>query len=105
LISDGISQVQESDAAGFLGVRMEIDPTTTTSLMELKQTGLIDRIDRLVETLGLDISKTSGKFTPANAKPLQKNTDGDPTLGDNCYMSVARMLPTWLDIQDLTLPV
>ena len=48
-------------------------------LMELKQTG---QIDRVIETLGSDISKTSGKFTPAEAKPLVKDTDGDPALGD-----------------------
>ena len=87
LISAGMSLEQESDAAGFLGVRMEIDQTT--GLMELKQTGLIDRV---IETLGLDIRTTSGKFTPAEAKPLVKDADGEPALGDFSYSSVVGML-------------
>ena len=87
LISAGVSLEQESDAAGFLGVRMEIDQTT--GLMELKQTGLIDRV---IETLGLDIGTTSGKFTPAEAKPLVKDADGEPALGDFSYSSVVGML-------------
>ena len=33
----------------------------TTNLMELKQFGLIDRVN---ETLGLDVGTTLGKFTP-----------------------------------------
>ena len=87
LISAGVSLEQESDAAGFLGVRMEIDQTT--GLMELKQTGLIDRV---IETLGLDNGMTSGKFTPAEAKPLVKDADGEPSLGDFSYSSVVGML-------------
>lgn len=42
LVSTGVSLEQESNAAGFFGVRMDIDPTT--GLMELKQTGLIDKV-------------------------------------------------------------
>ena len=53
LISVGVSLKQESDAAGFLGVRMIMNQTT--SLMKLKQTGLIDCV---IETLGLDIGIT-----------------------------------------------
>jgi hypothetical protein len=87
LISVGVALEQESDAAGFLGVRMEVDQTT--GLMELKQTGLIDRV---IETLGLDIGTTSGKFTPAEAKPLVKDSDGEPALGDFSYSSVVGML-------------
>ena len=87
LISAGVALEQESDAAGFLGVRMEIDQAT--GLMELKQTGLIDRV---IETLGLDIGTTSGKFTPAEAKPLVKDVAGDPALGDFSYSSVVGML-------------
>ena len=37
LISAGLSLEQESDAAGYLGVRIEFEPTT--GLMELKQNG------------------------------------------------------------------
>jgi hypothetical protein len=87
LISVGVALEQESDAAGFLGVRMEVDPAT--GLMELKQTGLIDRV---IETLGLDVGTTSGKFTPAEAKPLVKDTDGEPALGDFSYSSLVGML-------------
>ena len=87
LISVGVALEQESDAAGFLGVRVEINQTT--GLMELKQTGLIDRV---IETLSLDIGTTSGKFTPAEAKPLVKDADGDPVLVDFSYSSVIGML-------------
>eukprot|EP00804_Cyclotella_cryptica_P025289 CCRYP_010373-RB/>CCRYP_010373-RB protein AED:0.34 eAED:0.34 QI:0/-1/0/1/-1/0/1/0/497 len=87
LIAAGVSFEQESDAAGFLGVRMEIDPKT--GLMEMKQTGLIDRV---IETLGLDLGTTSGKFTPAEAKPLVKDADGEPALGEFSYSSVVGML-------------
>lgn len=45
--------------ASFLGVRIELDPTT--GLMELKQS----MIDTVTETLGLGSSITSGKFAPA----------------------------------------
>ena len=95
LISAGVSLEQESNAAGFLGVRMEIDKTT--GLMELKQTGLIDRV---IETLGLDIGTTSGKFTPAEAKPLVKDIAGDPALGDFSYSSVLECFFIWLGILD-----
>ena len=57
LFSVGISLEQESAAAGFLGVRMETDHTT--GLLALKQT-----------TLGLDMGKSSAKFSPAESKPL-----------------------------------
>jgi len=65
LISVGVSLEEESGAAGFLGVRMETDHTT--GLLELKQTSLIDRV---IQTLGLDMGKSSAKFTPAESKPL-----------------------------------
>ncbi len=45
----GVDLEQEDDAAGFLGVTLEWDPET--SLLEMKQTGLIKRI---IEALGLD---------------------------------------------------
>ena len=40
--------------------------------MELKQTGLIDRI---VEALGLDQKMATPKWTPAEAKPLTKDCE------------------------------
>lgn len=61
----GVSLEQESDAAGFIGVKIEIDPMT--GLMELKQSGLMDRV---IKTIGLDIVTTSGKLTHAEGKPL-----------------------------------
>jgi hypothetical protein len=87
LITSGVSLQQESDAARFLGVRMETNPIT--GLMELKQTGLIDRV---IETRGLDISTTSGKFTPAVVKPLVKDANGEPALVDFTYNEVVGML-------------
>ena len=66
---------------------MELSQTTV--LMELKQTGLIDGV---IETLGLDVGTTLGKFTPSEAKPLVNDTDGDPSLGDFSYSSVVGML-------------
>ena len=54
----GVDLEQEDDAAGFLGVTLERDPET--SLLEMKQTGLIKRI---IEALGLD-DGAKGKFTP-----------------------------------------
>ncbi|KAL7476282.1 hypothetical protein ACHAW6_002157 [Cyclotella cf. meneghiniana] len=83
LVSAGVSLEQESGAPKFLGVTIEIHPTT--GLMELKQTGLIDRV---IETLGLDIETISGKFTPAEAKPLVKDADVNPATGDFHYSRV-----------------
>ena len=42
MISVGVALEQESDAVGFLGVRMEL--SQTTGLAELKKTVLIDRV-------------------------------------------------------------
>ena len=87
LISVDIALEQESDAAGFLGVRMEL--SQTTGLMELKQTGLIDIV---IKALGLDVGTTSGQFTPAESKHLVKDADGGPALGDFSCSSVVGML-------------
>ncbi len=57
----GVDLEQEDDAAGFLGVTLERDPET--SLLEMKQTGLLKRI---IEALGLD-DGAKGKFTPSLA--------------------------------------
>ena len=46
----------------------------------------------MVETHGLDIGTTSGKFTPAEVKPLVKDADGEPPLGDFGYSSAVGML-------------
>ena len=45
----GVALEQEDDAAGFLGVKFDRD--SETGMIEMKQTGLINRV---VESLGLD---------------------------------------------------
>ena len=40
----------------------------------------------------MGISATSGKLTPAEAKPLVKDADGNPAMGDFSYSSVVGML-------------
>jgi hypothetical protein len=87
LISTSVSLKQETDEVRFLGVRMEMNQTT--GLMELKPAGLIDRV---IETLGLDVGTTLGKFTPAEAISLVKDAYGEPALGDFYYSSVVGML-------------
>ncbi len=82
----GVDLEQEDDAAGFLGVTLERDPET--SLLEMKQTGLIKRI---IEALGLD-NGAKGKFTPSESKPLVKDINGDLANGAFSYSSVAGML-------------
>ena len=89
LISIGASLEQESDPAEFLGVGIETDPTKGLMLMALKQTGLIARV---IETLGLDVGKSLGKLTHAEAKPLVKDSDGDPTLEDFSFNSAVGVL-------------
>jgi hypothetical protein len=68
----GVLLEQEDDAAGFLGVKLTRD--NTTGLIEMKQTGLIDRV---IESMGLDVGTVNGKWTPAEAKPLVKVEDGE----------------------------
>ena len=82
----GVDLEQEDDAAGFLGVTLEQDPET--SLLEMKQTGLIKHI---IEAIGLD-GGAKGKFTPSESKPLVKNVNGDLASGAFSYSSVVGML-------------
>ncbi len=84
----GVDLEQEDDAAGFLGVMLERDPET--SLLEMKQTGLIKRI---IEALGLE-DGAKGKFTPSKSKPLVKDVNGDLASGafSFSYSSVVSML-------------
>ncbi len=56
----GVVLEQEDNTAGFLGVKIEQD--RNTGLLEMKQTGLIERV---VEALGLDNGYARGKHTPA----------------------------------------
>jgi hypothetical protein len=83
----GVDLEQEDDAAGFLGVRLERD--SETGLLEMKQEGLINRV---IETLGLDIGIINGKATPAEGKPLVKDVDGDTAGQHFSYSSVVGML-------------
>ena len=81
----GVDLEQEDDAAGFLGVRMERDEKT--GLIEMKQTGLIDRV---IEAMGLE--SANAKWTPAEAIPLVKDADGEEATGTFNYASVVGML-------------
>ncbi len=82
----GIDLEQEDDAAGFLGVRME---KNVQGNLEMKQEGLIDRI---IETLGLNVGTVHGKFTPAEGTLLVKDEEGEAVIGDFSYSSVIGML-------------
>ncbi len=61
----GVALEQEDDAAGFHGVKMECD--SNTGLLEMKQTGLIERV---VEALSLDDGYARDTHTPAETKPI-----------------------------------
>ena len=69
-----------------MGVRLT---KNDAGLIEMKQTGLIDRI---IETLGLDSRLSNSKWTPAEATPLVRDEDGEPPHGDFSYSSVVGML-------------
>ena len=77
---------EEGDAAGYLGVEMT---KTEEGLIEMKQTGLIDRI---LEALGLDTKYATNKWTPAEGKPLTKDENGELPQGSFSYSSVVGML-------------
>jgi len=57
--------------------------------IEMKQTGLIDRV---VEALGLDSKLSTSKWTPAKATPLSHDKDSEPPQGSFSYSSVIGML-------------
>ena len=86
LRAQGLLLEQEDDAAGFLGVNMS---RTEEGLIEMKQTGLIDRV---LDALGLDSKLATNKWTPAEAKPLTRDVDGEPCQGSFSYSSVVGML-------------
>jgi hypothetical protein len=79
----GVDLEQETDAAGFLGIRMERDPDT--GLLEMKQEGLI-------EAMGLDVGTVTPKWTPAETAPLVKDSEGAMATGAFSYSSVVGML-------------
>jgi hypothetical protein len=86
LRKEGLLLEQEDDAAGFLGVRMT---KTDEGYLEMKQTGLIDRI---LEALGLDNKMATPKWTPAESQPLTKDSDGEGPQGSFTYASVVGMM-------------
>ena len=87
LRSKGVDLEQEDDSAGFLGVNMARD--AETGVIEMKQTGLIDRI---IEALGIDEGGAGTKLTPASVSPLVKDEDGPAGDGHFNYASVVGML-------------
>ena len=82
----GVDIEQEDDAAGFLGVRIE---KNKDGLLEMTQEGLIDRV---IETLGLDVGTVHGKWMPAEATHLVRDDSGEKAHGDFSYNSVVGML-------------
>ena len=86
LRQQGVLLEQEGDAAGFLGVQMT---KTEEGLLEMKQTGLIDRI---LDALGLDSKLATNKWTPAESKPLTRDEDGELPQGSVSYSSVVGMM-------------
>ena len=80
LRESGLLLEKESDAAGFLGVDIQVlekDADGRATKLELTQTGLIDRI---ITNLGLDGGPEGNKSVPAGTKPLPKDADGDPCI-------------------------
>ena len=86
LREQGVDLEQEEDAAGFLGVRME---KNENGRLEMKQCGLIERV---LEALGLDAGNEHGKATPAEIKPLVRDSEGEAASGSFNYASVVGML-------------
>ncbi|KAL7479908.1 hypothetical protein ACHAW6_005627 [Cyclotella cf. meneghiniana] len=82
----GLLLEQEDDAAGVLVVEMS---RTKDGFMEMKQTGLIDRV---LDALGLDLKVAMPKFTSAEAKLLHRDEDGEGQQGSFSYASVVSML-------------
>eukprot|EP00956_Cyclotella_meneghiniana_P042975 scaffold249367_cov117-Cyclotella_meneghiniana.AAC.2 len=85
-LQEGLLLEEEDDAAGYLGVDMTKTPE---GYLEMKQTGLLDRI---LEALGLDSKLATSKWTPAEAKPLTRDLDGEGPHGSFSYSSVVGMM-------------
>ena len=83
----GIYIEQEEDAAGFLGVNLERDEET--SLLEMKQPGLINHVTNYVE---LDAGMYKRNYTPTGSIPLVNNEDGVPGSGIFNYSRVVGIL-------------
>ena len=74
----------EEDVAGFLGILLHKRDDGT---IELLQTGLIDRILRI---MGLE--ECSSKLTLTDSIPLGKDINGTPCCEDLSYSSVVGMM-------------
>lgn len=70
----------EDSVAGFLGILME---TQEDRSIELKQSGLIDRIVKV-----MDLESASEKSIPADSKPLGKDMNGALCCKSWSYASV-----------------
>lgn len=86
LRDQGVELEEEGDAAGFLGVELS---RTDDGRIHMVQTGLIRKI---IETIGLSLSESTPKGTPAERKPLVKDLDGEPPQESFNYASVVGML-------------
>ena len=86
LREQGLILEQEFDAAGYFGVKMT---KTEDGHIEMKQTGLIDRV---IEALGLDSKLSTSKCTPAEAMPLTYDKNSESPKGSFSYSSVIGML-------------
>ncbi|NCF91157.1 MAG: hypothetical protein GWQ05_09390, partial [Verrucomicrobiaceae bacterium] len=86
LRNEGVDLEEESDAAGYLGVKMT--KCELTNQLLLTQEGLTDRI---IEAVGLD-SKSTARSTPALKAPLTKDLSGELASGAFNYPSVIGML-------------
>jgi len=74
----------EDSVAGFLGILMEPQSDGT---IELKQTGLIDRILRV-----MNLQDSKENQTPSDTKPLGKDENGPPCEETWSYASVVGMM-------------
>ena len=83
---EGVDLEEENDAAGFLGVQLT---KTAGGSMMMTQEGLIERI---IETIGLNVDHNTPKATPCMKDPLTKDLDGDPFSESFAYGSIVVML-------------
>lgn len=74
----------ESDVAGFLGI---LTKKQDDGSIELLQTGLINRI---LKMMGLE--DASVKWTPAETTPLRKDLNGSPCVERWSYASIVGMM-------------
>ena len=86
LHDQGVELEEEGDAAEFLGVELS---RTDDGRIHMVQTGLIIKI---IGTIGLSLSESTPKGTPAERKPLVKDLDGEPPQESFNYVSVVGML-------------